>query len=152
MMDRGFMRDARKARPLDYHPSDEFFGLEMPMMDQTQYGTQASGDVNSLLSGSAMPASWSGSQSALPYNCNQYIPAYSQGGERSSQIEVDEVEEVPPVIETVMDQRSKKITRSKNFCPWEDKVLIVAWVNVGLDPITGNNQTNARYWECIKEY
>jgi len=35
--------------------------------------------------------------------------------------------------------------RSKNFNEKEDRILVSAWLNVNLDPITGTNQTHKSY-------
>ena len=35
--------------------------------------------------------------------------------------------------------------RSKNFSEKEDEILVSAWLNVSLDPITGANQTHKSY-------
>jgi len=42
--------------------------------------------------------------------------------------------------------------RSKNFSETEDEILVSAWLNVSLDPITGANQTHKSYWTRIHDY
>jgi len=42
--------------------------------------------------------------------------------------------------------------RSKNFSEKEDEILVSAWLNVSLDPITGANQTHKSYWTRIHDY
>ena len=42
--------------------------------------------------------------------------------------------------------------RSKNFSEKEDEILVSAWLNVSLDPITGANQTHKSYWTRIYDH
>jgi hypothetical protein len=60
-------------------------------------------------------------------------------------VEVEnEVMEVSPM--TGMTSESKMKGRSKNFSEQEDNLLVSAWLNVGQDPIDGNQQKNATFW------
>ncbi|WCJ24842.1 hypothetical protein M5689_006773 [Euphorbia peplus] len=47
---------------------------------------------------------------------------------------------------------TKKTGRSKNFSVQEDLLLISAWLNIGHDNITGNNQPLEAYWERVPAY
>ena len=42
--------------------------------------------------------------------------------------------------------------RTKNFRDDEDRLLVSAWLNVGMDPIRGVDQSQASYWERIHDY
>ncbi|KAG2620916.1 hypothetical protein PVAP13_3NG234578, partial [Panicum virgatum] len=42
--------------------------------------------------------------------------------------------------------------RSKNFRVEEDILLVSAWLNVGMDPILGVDQSQGIYWRRIHEY
>lgn len=45
-----------------------------------------------------------------------------------------------------------KRQRTKNFTKQEDELLISAWQNISLDPITGADQTNGTYWQRVHNY
>jgi hypothetical protein len=47
---------------------------------------------------------------------------------------------------------TKKAQRSVNYSVEEDLVLVSAWLNVGLDPVKGNEQKSTEYWNRIWEY
>ncbi|CAO2211497.1 unnamed protein product [Urochloa humidicola] len=42
--------------------------------------------------------------------------------------------------------------RSKNFTDEEDRLLVSAWLNVGMDPIQGVDQPQSSFWARIHEY
>lgn len=42
--------------------------------------------------------------------------------------------------------------RTKNFTTQEDILLVSAWLNVGMDPIQGVDQSQGTYWARIHEY
>ncbi|KAL6888869.1 hypothetical protein ACP4OV_009895 [Aristida adscensionis] len=42
--------------------------------------------------------------------------------------------------------------RSKNFSNQEDILLVSAWLNVGMDPIQGTDQSQGTYWARIHDY
>ena len=42
--------------------------------------------------------------------------------------------------------------KTKNFRDDEDRLLVSAWLNVGMDPIRGVDQSQASYWERIHDY
>ena len=42
--------------------------------------------------------------------------------------------------------------RSKNFSEDEDKLLVTSWLNVGIDPVRGTNQTCGAFWKRISEF
>ena len=42
--------------------------------------------------------------------------------------------------------------RSKNFRDEEDILLVSAWLNVGMDPIRGADQSQTSYWARIYDY
>lgn len=47
---------------------------------------------------------------------------------------------------------NEKRQRTKNFTKQEDELLISAWQNISLDPITGADQTNGTYWQRVHHY
>ena len=60
----------------------------------------------------------------------------------------------PPVTQEQSQQvpRKPKKGRSKNFLIEEDMLLLSGWLNVSLDPVQGNNQTQTTYWNIICNY
>lgn len=40
----------------------------------------------------------------------------------------------------------------KKFYKKEDELLISAWQNISLDPITGADQTSGNYWQRVQNY
>lgn len=46
----------------------------------------------------------------------------------------------------------QKKGRSKNFLIEEDMLLLSGWLNVSMDPVQGNNQTQSTYWNRIWSY
>ena len=60
----------------------------------------------------------------------------------------------PPVTQEQSQQvpRKPKKGRSKNFLIEEDMLLLSGWLNVSLDPVQGNNQTQTTYWNRICNY
>ncbi|CAO2163839.1 unnamed protein product [Urochloa humidicola] len=42
--------------------------------------------------------------------------------------------------------------RSKNFTDEEDKLLVSAWLNVGMDPVQGVDQPQSTFWARIYDY
>jgi hypothetical protein len=61
-----------------------------------------------------------------------------------------EVREVSP--QTGMTSDSKMKGRSKNFNEDEDNLLVSAWLNVGQDPVDGNQQKYATFWGRVETY
>jgi hypothetical protein len=49
-------------------------------------------------------------------------------------------------------QTATKKPRGPGFNVDEDQLLISAWLNIGLDPIQGNEQKYHTFWERITEY
>ena len=47
---------------------------------------------------------------------------------------------------------TKKPPRGVKFTVEEDLLLISAWLNTSMDPITGNQQKHNTYWDKIYEY
>ncbi|KAL8557508.1 hypothetical protein ACS0TY_004810 [Phlomoides rotata] len=41
--------------------------------------------------------------------------------------------------------------RAANYCNIEDVHLAKAWLDVSQDPITGNNQSRAKFWERVAD-
>jgi hypothetical protein len=60
----------------------------------------------------------------------------------------DELEEIE---EGVFDgsQSPKKKKRMTNYMEIEDTCLVRAWSSVTIDSVTGNDQTDKRYWQLI---
>jgi hypothetical protein len=50
------------------------------------------------------------------------------------------------------NSESKMKGWSKNFSEEEDNLLVSGWLNVGQDPIDGNQQKNATFWGRIDKY
>lgn len=42
--------------------------------------------------------------------------------------------------------------RTKNFSEQEDKLLVSAWLNVSMDPISGTNQSRGTFWKRVVQY
>lgn len=57
-------------------------------------------------------------------------------------------------VESVDDvsQTSTRKVRGASFNIDEDRLLISAWLNIGMDPIQGNEQKCNTFWERITEY
>jgi hypothetical protein len=51
-----------------------------------------------------------------------------------------------------MNSESKIKGQSKNFGEEEDNLLISGWLNVGHDPVDGNQPKNATFWGRIEKY
>lgn len=66
----------------------------------------------------------------------------------------EECVEVTPISpETLSLQKAKdKRQRTKNFTKQEDELLISAWQNISLEPVTGVDQTNRTYWQRVHNY
>ncbi|XP_062019370.1 glutathione S-transferase T3-like [Rosa rugosa] len=47
---------------------------------------------------------------------------------------------------------AKSKSRSTNYSVQEDILLVSAWLNIGLDPVKGNDQKSTAYWARIAEY
>lgn len=60
----------------------------------------------------------------------------------------------PPLIPGVQPTSIKqgKKSRSKNFLIEEDMLLLSSRLNVSMDPVQGNNQTQSTYWIRIWSY
>lgn len=82
------------------------------------------------------------------------LPRPTQNSYLSQSIDEEEIVEATPVpSQVVSSQKAKeKRTRTKNFTKQEDEMLISAWENISLDPITGADQTNGTYWQRIHSY
>ncbi|CAL5069129.1 unnamed protein product [Urochloa decumbens] len=69
---------------------------------------------------------------------------------------VEESQNLSPTIQTptnhgpAASKGSQK--RSKNFNDEEDKLLVSAWLNVGMDPIQGVDQPQSSFWARIHNY
>jgi hypothetical protein len=51
-----------------------------------------------------------------------------------------------------INTESKNKGRSKNFSEEEDNLLVSTWLNVGQDPVDGNQQKNATFWGRVEKY
>ncbi|KAL6596621.1 hypothetical protein ACP70R_047264 [Stipagrostis hirtigluma subsp. patula] len=70
--------------------------------------------------------------------------------------EVQESQDLLPTIGTPIDQGQAAAKgsqgRTKNFRDEEDRLLVSAWLNVGMDPVQGVDQSQTTYWARIYEY
>ncbi|CAL5006809.1 unnamed protein product [Urochloa decumbens] len=70
--------------------------------------------------------------------------------------DVDESQDLLPNTHTPIDHGSAASKgsqgRSKNFTDEEDKLLVSAWLNVGMDPIQGVDQPQTTFWARIHDY
>uniref|UniRef100_J3MC09 No apical meristem-associated C-terminal domain-containing protein n=1 Tax=Oryza brachyantha TaxID=4533 RepID=J3MC09_ORYBR len=76
---------------------------------------------------------------------NEDINHYDLGG-IGSQPE----DEQPPAVDCTSVKPKQK--RSKNFSDEEDELLVSAWLNVSLDPVSGSDQPKSTYWNRIYDY
>ncbi|XP_004293132.1 PREDICTED: glutathione S-transferase T3-like [Fragaria vesca subsp. vesca] len=63
--------------------------------------------------------------------------------------------QVPAMTSDIPPQNQpskKKRERASNYSVQEDNQLVAAWLNVGLDPIKGNDKKSTTYWERIATY
>jgi hypothetical protein len=52
----------------------------------------------------------------------------------------------------VVMARTKKPQRGTNFSIEEDKLLVLSWLNVGMDAVQGANQKHCQFWERVHTY
>lgn len=57
-----------------------------------------------------------------------------------------------PIIHQTPETAKSSQGRTKNFSSEEDILLVSAWLNVGMDPIQGVDQSQGTYWRRIHEY
>ena len=62
--------------------------------------------------------------------------------------EDDDMAEIDEGVFEANQSRAKK-KRADNYIEVEDCLLIRAWSQVGLDAVTGTDQTGKRYWQQI---
>jgi hypothetical protein len=71
-------------------------------------------------------------------------------------VDVEESQDLSPTTHTPPDHglaASKGSQgRTKNFKDEEDRLLVSAWLNVGMDPIQGADQTHGTLWTRIHDY
>ncbi|RLM98055.1 NAM-like protein [Panicum miliaceum] len=69
---------------------------------------------------------------------------------------VEESQDVTPTSDPIIHQppatAKSSLGRTKNFSTEEDCILVSAWLNVGMDPIQGVDQSQGTYWARIHEY
>lgn len=66
--------------------------------------------------------------------------------------DLDEEESVDGTKLKTSQKTNEKRPRTKNFTKQEDELLISAWQNISLDPITGADQTSGNYWQRVQNY
>jgi hypothetical protein len=57
-----------------------------------------------------------------------------------------------PAIQKDGPTTGKEKKRSRNFSVDEDKLLVLGWLNMFIDPIHGTNQALGTYWARIIKY
>ncbi|RLN11552.1 glutathione S-transferase T3-like [Panicum miliaceum] len=57
-----------------------------------------------------------------------------------------------PIIHQTPATAKSSQGRTKNFSSEEDMLLVSAWLNVGMDPIQGVDQSQGTYWRRMHEY
>jgi hypothetical protein len=65
-------------------------------------------------------------------------------------VENEEVREFSPM--SSMTSKSKMKGRSKDFSEDEDNLLVSTWLNIGQDPVDGNQQKNTTFWGRVETY
>ncbi|CAN6177553.1 unnamed protein product [Urochloa humidicola] len=83
-----------------------------------------------------------------------YTDLLVNGGEESED-PTPPTDSTPPSDPTIPHARATAKSaqgRSKNFRDEEDKLLVSAWLNVGMDPIPGVEQSHGRLWTRIHDY
>lgn len=75
-------------------------------------------------------------------------PSFSQSPSEGESVEATLV---PPQVFSSQNTKKNRI-RTKNFTKQEDEMLISAWQNVSLDPVTGADQTTGTYWQRVHNY
>ena len=63
----------------------------------------------------------------------------------------DEVIDQSSPISPQVDSATKK-QRGGNFTSEEDIMIILAWLNISLDVVQGNEQKSKTYWQRVCEY
>lgn len=53
---------------------------------------------------------------------------------------------------SIVNSQPKQKGRSNNFVEEEDKLLVLAYVNISKDPITGWDQKDGKFWERVENY
>nr|XP_051212904.1 glutathione S-transferase T3-like [Lolium perenne] len=79
-------------------------------------------------------------------NENDYV---DEGGQGEEGDEGDEEEE-DGVVEVTADGNRKK-RRANNYTEIEDATLCRAWTSMGMDAVSGTDQTGKRYWQRIED-
>jgi hypothetical protein len=74
----------------------------------------------------------------------------SQGGGTREIINPATLEVVDTVVEGTADGSRKK-RRANNYMEIEDATLCRAWASVGMDAVSGTDQTGKRYWQRIED-
>uniref|UniRef100_J3N2E8 No apical meristem-associated C-terminal domain-containing protein n=1 Tax=Oryza brachyantha TaxID=4533 RepID=J3N2E8_ORYBR len=77
---------------------------------------------------------------------NEDINYYDLGG-IGSQPE----DEQPSAVDCTTSVKPKQ-KRLKNFSNEKDELLVLAWLNVSLDPVSGSDQPKSTYWNRIYDY
>ncbi len=57
-------------------------------------------------------------------------------------------EQTAPVFENTPSSRPNQ-KRSKKFSEKEDEMLVSAWLNISMDPVSGTNQKGGTFWKRI---
>ena len=69
------------------------------------------------------------------------------GVSRSGPVIIEQSSQISPQV----DSTTKK-QRGGNFTSEEDIMIILAWLNIGLDVVQGNEQKSKTYWQRVCEY
>lgn len=88
-----------------------------------------------------------------PYDHYEEFATPTQNSCYSQSLDEESVEATltPPQVFSAQKAKDKR-QRTKNFTKQEDEMVISAWQNVSLDPITGVDQTNGTYWQGVHNY
>jgi hypothetical protein len=86
------------------------------------------------------------------------LDSFDFGGEEEvdDEDEADD-EDVTEIEEEVFEAAQgepgarKPLARSSNYSKVEDVILVRVWSQVGLDAVTGTDQTGKRYWQRIED-
>jgi hypothetical protein len=71
------------------------------------------------------------------------------GEDEDGDDELEEIEEEVFYLSQPNNLKSKK--RITNYTEIEDTCLVLAWSSVTIDLVTGSDQTDKRYWQCIED-
>jgi hypothetical protein len=67
-----------------------------------------------------------------------------------------ESQQVPMSVDHSQSQvdvvHTRRLQQGNNFSIKEDKLLVLSWLNVGMDAVQGTDQKQHQFWERVRTY